>query len=111
MMRGWLLVLAVVLTGCSSEAETGTFDAEVFKSDVGGWDAVQGVAISESGRSIWVGVMDNGQRRDGYAMSVCEAVREHSEGKLSNKTISIIDGPKMAILNERVELGKHSCKL
>lgn len=111
-MKKWAAAaLAVALVGCSSEAETGTFDAEAFKQDVNGWDAVQGVVINDSESAIWVGVMDNGQRRDGYAMSVCEAVRDHSKGDLSDKTITILDGPKMAILEKRVELGKHHCKL
>ena len=103
------IALAFVLAGCGGES--GTFDEDGFVREVTSWDLVQGVVVSENSRSIWVGVMDNGTSRDGYAMSICEVVREHTEGDVSNKTITILDGPKMSVLNERVELGKHRCKL
>jgi len=106
-----IAALALILAGCGGSEPKGTFDEAGFKREVSSWDLVQGVVVSENSRSIWVGMMDDGTRRDGYAMSVCEAVREYTQGDVSNKTITILDGPKMSVLNERVELGKHRCKL
>lgn len=110
-MKKWAAAaLAVALVGCSSEAETGTFDSRAFIAEVKTWDAVKDVAVSDDGKTIYVGVLDNGNNRDGYAMSVCEEVRANSSGDLDERTISILDAA--ASLNDEFKrLGKHRCEI
>lgn len=52
------------------------------------------------GRSLWVGVSDDGTRRDGYAAYLCELVRENKGPKV---VIHIKDASTAA------ELGSHDC--
>lgn len=90
-----------------AEVNLQSADREAVKRELMTWAAVRDVHWAAAG-SLWVGVLDDGTRRDGYAMSVCEVVRQKRvPGYI---TVTIIDIAKMAMKGERVELGKASCR-
>lgn len=112
-MTKWTVaaLAALLLAGCGgSEEKAATLDSVGLKRELMTWEAVKDVAISENGTSIWVGVIDNGNQRRGYAMSVCEAVREFNAAEGDFHVIRIIDVVQAARNDETVELGKYNCK-
>lgn len=59
-------------------------------------------------KRLKVGVLDNGRPRDGYAMYVCEVLREHGLGRIGI-TIHVVDILKLARQNKEVRLGESHC--
>ncbi|MFE1574436.1 hypothetical protein ACFIQG_22010, partial [Comamonas odontotermitis] len=57
--------------------------------------------------NLYVGVLDNGKNRDGFASYVCEAAKEHSA---SPKMVKVVDVAKVKSTGKFVELGKAYCK-
>ena len=56
--------------------------------------------------AVYVGVLDNGTARTGYAMYVCEVLREHNaEGRMVN----VLDVVQASTHNKTVVLGKFKC--
>jgi hypothetical protein len=60
-----------------------------------------------AGPILYVGMLDDGKPRDGYAMYVCEVLREHQAA--SGVTVIIKDIAKMVGRGEDVKLGKARC--
>ncbi len=59
------------------------------------------------GRTLRVGVIDDGTRRDGYADYVCQVLKDYG---FSGVRVVINDIVKIVRNNEWVELGKSKCK-
>lgn len=57
---------------------------------------------------VKVGVLDDGTRRDRYAMYICEILRERRLGG-QNINIRVIDIAKLARQNKEVVLGEYTC--
>lgn len=70
---------------------------------------VQGVHYDETIGVLSVGVFDDGSSRDGYAMYLCELVREH-EPRKREIVIKIVDAPKLTVQGEFRELGRFVCR-
>jgi hypothetical protein len=60
-----------------------------------------------SGPFLYVGMLDDGGRRDGYAGYVCEVLREHHAE--AGVTVIIKDFAKMVGHGEHVKLGEARC--
>lgn len=60
--------------------------------------------------SLWVGVMDDGTRRDGLAQYACEVVRSHRPNHSESPIVTVLDIAKMTITKERVQLGRYHCR-
>jgi len=99
---------ALVLAGCSASEETGFFNKAGFIAEISTWDAVEDVAVSDDGR-IYIGMLDNGTSRDGYAGAVCEEARGHANGDLNDRRITIIDVVASVRDDKFVALGKKRC--
>ena len=56
-----------------------------------------------------VGVFDNGTRRDGYAMYVCDVIREQGV-KDPMVTVHVFDVVKLVNTNKLVKLGEAHCR-
>ncbi|OUR62022.1 hypothetical protein A9Q74_06110 [Colwellia sp. 39_35_sub15_T18] len=101
------LILVLALAGCGDKIDTtvGAYKAvkQHFKSSS---EAKALDALWATGKLFKVGVIDNGTNQKGYAMYVCEVLREHGIAK--NKTVQIIDVVKVKSGNW-VELGKAYC--
>ena len=62
-------------------------------------------AVWMNARSLYVGVIDDGTRRDGLAQSICE------DAKLQGATlVKVVDVAIVARTGKFVELGKFLCK-
>ncbi len=59
------------------------------------------------GPSLWIGVLDDGSRRDGYAQYVCTLLAEH--GVRDKVHVRIMDVAKAAVAKKTVELGDAWC--
>ncbi|MEN5181743.1 hypothetical protein ABE501_18430 [Comamonas testosteroni] len=57
--------------------------------------------------NLYVGVLDNGKNRDGFASYVCEAAKEHGA---SPKMVKVVDVAKVKATGKFIELGKAYCK-
>ena len=57
--------------------------------------------------NLYVGVLDNGKNRDGFASYVCEAAKDHSA---TPKMVKVIDVAKVKASGKFVELGRAYCK-
>lgn len=73
---------------------------------------IKDAAFGAASVSLLVGVIDDGTRRHGYAMYVCEIVREQAKGQPQGSQIHIriLDVQAAAYRNETVELGDFWCK-
>lgn len=109
-MRMTIALLALVVAGCTGESGP-KFDAEPFIAEVSTWEAVKDVAVPEDASAAWVGVLDNGQDRSGYARAVCEVVREHALRPGSAVYVKVLDVAKAAQQNKTVVLGEYRCEL
>ena len=102
-----IIILAVVFKP-QAEPTTGKTD-KVTADDSGARDkALQAlkteqkvVDIGWEGSSLWVGVFDDGTRRDGYAAYLCEVVRE---AKAEPVTITVKD------VQSGLTLGRNECR-
>ena len=56
---------------------------------------------------LYVGVLDNGLNRDGFAAYVCESSKDFSA---SPKLVKVVDIAKVKATGKFVELGKAYCK-
>lgn len=109
-MRMMIAPLALVVAGCTGDIGP-KFDADRLTAEVSTWEAVKDVAVSDNTATVWVGVINNGQDRSGYARTVCEEVRSNSLRPGSIVHIKILDVVMAAQQNKTVVLGKHRCEL
>lgn len=58
-----------------------------------------------SGSSLWVGVLDDGGRRDGYASYICQVLAEHGAAKGALVKVMDVAAPR----GEIRELGRIWC--
>lgn len=103
-----LFLLACLATGSSAielDAKRAAVQAQ-FKSKA---EPTAKDALWTSPTMFKVGVMDNGTPRDGYAMYVCEEIRDHGI-RDSGLRVQIIDVVKLVRQNKWVTLGEASCK-
>lgn len=103
-------LVALALSGCSKESGP-KFESAAFIAEVSTWEAVKDVAVSDDTTSVWVGVIDNGRNRSGYARTVCEEVRSKALRPDSTVRIKILDVAKAAQQNKTVVLGEYRCEL
>lgn len=98
----WIVLLLAL--SHSADAEMDAALAEI-RSEV----KVRGVHYDDTSGVLSVGVFDDGSKRDGYAMYVCELLREHAPDK-REILIKIVDAPKLTVRGEFQELGRFVCK-
>lgn len=61
---------------------------------------------------LYVGVLDDGSRREGYAQYICELLREHAVERPGRSVpVHVMDIAKIKHRNDWVKLGSHNCKL
>ncbi|MCG7598896.1 hypothetical protein MHM84_03795 [Halomonas sp. McH1-25] len=87
----------------------GKFDAQGFAEEMAQEAKVKDLLLTDTG-NIYVGMLDNGSNRDGYAMYVCEVARAHASGELDPKIIRIIDIVKVSNGEGFHDLGRTYCK-
>lgn len=108
-MRTWVVVAVLALTGCGSEAATLSIDEPALRAEIMQDDAAQDFLITETG-AVYVGMLDNGNDRKGYARYVCETVRAHSSGE-GHRLVKIIDIAAVSRGDGFKDLGRHRCQL
>ena len=105
------VISAAFLSGCGESQATNnvTIDEDAIKSTVMQDSAAQDFLVTDDG-AIYVGVLDNGSNRDGYAASVCEVVRENATGE-GNRLVRIIDIAAVSRGEGFKTLGRHQCEV
>ncbi|WP_339118489.1 hypothetical protein [Halomonas sp. BMC6] len=105
------VISAALLSGCGESQATNnvTIDEDAIKSTVMQDSAAQDFLVTDDG-AIYVGVLDNGSNRDGYAASVCEVVRENATGE-GNRLVRIIDIAAVSRGEGFKTLGRHQCEV
>lgn len=98
------LVLAFSVSNAHAQSPAHESIVRYFKS--GAEKAVKDAAWSGD-HTFKVGVLDNGTRRDGFAMYVCERIRETG---LRNINVKVLDIAALSRTNKTVLLGSHYCK-
>lgn len=104
------IISAALLVGCSeSQATNITLDEEALKAEIMGSDEVQDFLITETG-AVYVGMLDNGSNRNGFANYVCEAVRANASGE-GTRLVRIIDIAAVSRGEGFKTLGSHQCNI
>ncbi|MFH1806826.1 MAG: hypothetical protein ABID63_18250 [Pseudomonadota bacterium] len=109
----YLLVFVLLLSfAVTSKADTISKENQsVLLSDLLSEKAILDAAFSDNGKSLFVGVRDNGTSRDGFAMYVCEVLRGRVGGSGEAVYVKILDIVAAAMRDEHRELGKYRCVL
>ena len=100
---GWNLLLGSVLA--ISVAGVANVGIESALNELKAEPKIKSVA--DDGYATYVGVFDDGSSRDGYAMYVCEVLKDN--GVSGYRLIRVLDVVKAARENETVELGRFRC--
>lgn len=98
-------LLSVLLVTCSLSAHAG-WDSALQEIR----DEAKVQDVTRKGSILYVGVYDNGQRRDGYAQYLCESLRYHKVPG-SSVDVYVMDIVKIARDNDWVKLGSYHCPL
>lgn len=108
-LAGITIMAAVMLAGCGESQATNnvTIDEEAIKTEVMAGSTAKDFLVTDDG-AIYVGVLDNGNNRDGYAMSVCETVRANATGE-GSRLVRIIDITAVSRGEGFNTLGRHQC--
>lgn len=83
-------------------------DQQGLSRELAGEAQVKDVAFTEAG-NLYVGVVDDGSSRDGYAQYLCEVVKDYATGD-GRVLIKIIDVAAAARDEGLKELGSHWCR-
>jgi hypothetical protein len=110
-LAGITIISAALLAGCGESQATSnvTLDEEALKAEVMESESVHDFLITETG-AIYVGMLDNGNSRNGFASYVCEVVRSHATGE-GNRLVRIIDIAAVSRGEGFKTLGRHQCKV
>lgn len=109
-MKAWIgVAAALLLTGCGETEDSGTFDDAAFIQAIEQESTVEDALVTDGG-NLYVGVLDNGSDRSGFAMYVCEVARDYATGDVSRKLVKIIDIAAAARDEGIEELGRHWCE-
>lgn len=110
-LAGFIVASTALIVGCSEGNATGnvTINEEAIKSTVMQDSSAQDFLVTDDG-AIYVGVLDNGSNRDGYAASVCEVVRTNATGE-GNRLVRIIDIAAVSRGEGFKTLGRHQCEV
>lgn len=103
-----IMVLALLVVGISQAWATDSFDYAGFKAEMQKERQVKDLLITDAG-NIYVGMLDNGSDRRGYAMYVCEVAREFASSSTQDKLIRVIDIAKVVQKKGFHTLGKTNC--
>ncbi|MCL7931731.1 hypothetical protein [Halomonas llamarensis] len=108
-LAGVTIITGALLAGCGESQATSnvTINQEALKAEVMESESVHDFLITETG-AIYVGMLDNGNRRDGFASYVCEVVRSHAEGE-GRRLVRIIDVAAVSRGEGFKTLGRHQC--
>lgn len=108
MIRWMIGALALLLTGCSDSAETGTFDSDGFLSAIRSESRVSQALLTSTG-NIYVAVPDNGSDQKGFAMYVCEVSREFASEGVREKLVKVVSAQSARGSSSLVEIGRYWC--
>lgn len=108
-LAGVTIISAALLAGCGESQATNnvTINEEAIKAEVMAGSNAKDFLVTDDG-VIYVGVLDNGNNRDGYAMSVCETVRVNAAGE-GSRLVRIIDVAAVSRGEGFKTLGRHQC--
>lgn len=111
------MVAIVTLAGCSSAAERAAAEAafEEWKTNGPGGLALDALRAEKqvinaawfSEGTLWIGVWDDGSRRDGYAQAMCEAI---SIGGWHGDAYIHVGDNRALQAGDLKEIGKYHCK-
>jgi len=104
-MKAWVVVAAVLLAGV---AQAQQIDEARLRAEIMSGDTAKDFMITDSG-AVYVGVLDNGSDRDGYARYVCEVAKGNASGS-GSRLIKIIDIAAVSRGDGFKELGSHRCQ-
>ncbi|MEG3078472.1 hypothetical protein R3F64_01210 [Halomonas sp. 5021] len=107
-MTKWVAIAFIALAFAGG-AQAQQVDQESLRIQLMSYSTVKDVAFTSSG-NVYVGVLDNGNNRDGYAMSVCEDVREFATGS-GRVLVKMIDIAVAARGDGFEQLGKYWCEI
>jgi hypothetical protein len=102
-------MIGVVVLVLAGVAQAQQIDESALRAEIMSGGTAKDFLITDSG-AIYVGVLDNGGGRDGYARYVCETVKAHASGS-GNRLIKIIDIAAASRGDGFKELGRHRCRL
>lgn len=110
-MKKWLFagMAAMVLVGCGGEPREFAIDEKSLRAEIMEDAAAKDFLITDSG-AIYVGLIDNGGDRSGYARYVCETARSHAEGE-GERLVKVIDIAAVSRGDGFKELGRHRCQI
>jgi len=106
-LRKTLAIASVALLSFSTQATAG-IDRQAFADEIIKDEAVKDVTVTATG-NIYVGLINNGQDRTGYAMYVCEVAREFSDGKPDVFIVKVIDIMKVIKKQGFHSMGMTKC--
>lgn len=98
-----VMALLVFSTQALAGIDRQSFADEIIKDSV-----VKDVTVNPSG-NIYVGLINNGQDRTGYAMYVCEVAREFSDGEPDVFIVKVIDIMKVIKKQGFHSMGMTKC--
>lgn len=107
MSKGVMSFLVALLL--ADAASAATLHEASLKAELMDGKTVKDVLLTDSG-AVYVGVLDNGSSRNGFARYVCEVVRGHAKGG-GSRLIRIIDIATASRGEGFKTLGQHSCTI